>query len=52
MKDRKLDAFLVEKREPSLVNKEIPLNRSQRACILVITNDYLVYLYEHEFDVD
>ena len=30
---------------------DIPLRRSQRVHRLVISNDYMIYLQEHEFDV-
>ena len=30
---------------------DIPLRRLERACRPVISNDYIVYLHEHEYDV-
>ena len=30
---------------------DIPLRRSERACRLAISDDYIVYLQEHEYDV-
>ena len=30
---------------------DIPLRRSERACRPIISNDYIVYLQEHEYDV-
>ena len=31
---------------------EVHLRRSQQTCYQAITNDYIVYLEEHEFDVN
>ena len=42
---------IIEDVELNKLINEIPLRRSQRVCKLVISNDYMVYSYEHEFNV-
>ena len=37
--------------EPNELVDEIPLRRSQQVHKTVISNNYIIYLQEHEFDV-
>ena len=43
----------IEDVDPVALNvvMDIPLRRSERVCMLAISNDYIVYLKEHEYDV-
>ena len=52
MEVRELYALLVKEREPSPINKEVPLRRFQRAYRLAIINDYLVHFLDYEFDIN
>ena len=42
---------LVEDMEPDELVDEIPLRRSQKVCKPIISNDCMIYLQEHKFDV-
>ena len=52
VKVREPDALLVEEREPNPINQDLPFRGSHKAHRIAITNDYMVYLKEHEFDVN
>ena len=43
-------ALIVDLVTPDVI-MNIPLKRSERACSPTISDDYIVYLQEHEYDV-
>ncbi|KAF2308471.1 hypothetical protein GH714_009852 [Hevea brasiliensis] len=49
--DVNLEPPVVDAKGLNAVDEVVPLRRSQRIYRPVISNDYMVYLQEHEFDV-
>ncbi|KAF2314081.1 hypothetical protein GH714_022024 [Hevea brasiliensis] len=49
--DVNLEPPVVDNEGPDTVDEVVPLRRSQRIRRPIISNDYMVYLQEHKFDV-
>ncbi|KAF2290111.1 hypothetical protein GH714_002652 [Hevea brasiliensis] len=48
--DVNLEPPVIDAKGSNTVDEVVPLRRSQRICRPTISNDYMVYLQEHEFD--